>query len=374
MSERIASFGNGYSKTQIISENNSINYRLSFSAGSRFSEPAGMFFYFQNKPSGVQTDSPGLNIREWNPISNTIVDIKRFELTANSGPGNSAFITYINSIKTSANVFIITSGDRLYSSPDVDTLMSSLGSTLWPRTWMCNNYPCSYTGLLHPSKGMVTENFVTSDGVLRAEDIRPALDIVYDIKDDIGGTGFIKPSIYDMETYSSTPTNNMAKRYPVNNENSSPLATYNLKPNDNLMWSFKMLAPAGLGPQAANARILWYNGTSFIKSESIDSVVQDNGFWIPHQKYITVPSNATAFTITVQRAAGENTALQVSVSEMMLIRLSKTMTEFRGASISVNGVRMNSASDNGIPDDDLLIILFGPQGDIASAEFREYLD
>lgn len=377
----MASFGDGYSKFQIISENNSIVNRLSFTSGSAFSTPSAMYFRFQDEVVGTQIDSNGLNIREWNPVTNTLVGKKDFSLTTEESSANDAALLYFDSIKTSPNIFIITTGENLKCSQKIVDFFNSIYSTIWPSTWMCANYAAYYSGIYIPSYNkVISENFSLSDKVLRAEDIRPALDFVYDAKEDIGATGFVKPTIYDMEEYSCTPTSNTVKRWPANatGATSARLADYGLKEADVLMLSFEMFAPIDLPAiNGARMEIRWFNDLGGLVGSplTIDSSPMDKGFWIPFERTVKIPTGATFFTVYASKtpySSGVGPEL-VSVRNVMLYQVSREVKKVINPVISVNGVRMAKAVETNSQPNELLK-LYRYESDVESYDFREYLD
>lgn len=375
MEKKMISLGNGYSKSTVISENNSITYRVSFTSGLEFSTPSMMYFYFQNEPVGEQIDSSGINIRVWNPINNTLVETKNFNLTTTNSAANQAFIEYMNAPATNHNIFIITTGGRLFSTPEIDEMLKDKGSTIWPGTWLCSNYPCYYSAVYSPLAGrIITENYTSSDGVLRNEDIRPSLDFVYDSYEDIGATGFIFKPVYDMEEYSTNGASQIAVRYPINQGTRVPLSEYGLKGGDWIHWSFELFAGTDLTVnEQADASIRWFKtGGVSTGTVTIKNMASEVGQWIPHDRYAQIPIDATEFTILVQRNPTEQGSTgKVSVRNMIFTRVSRGPKHFNNPAIGVNGMRIVTATDVDVTD---ILNLPKEEGIITSADFQEYLD
>ena len=76
----MASFGQGFVQTQVLSENNSVKYKLAFAAGVAQSTPSNAYYTFQDVPVGTQDDGPGINLREFNPITNQMLNFKTFNI------------------------------------------------------------------------------------------------------------------------------------------------------------------------------------------------------------------------------------------------------------------------------------------------------
>jgi hypothetical protein len=360
MAKMMASFGDGYTKTQVISENNSIKYKLSFAAGSEFSTPAKGYFTFQDELLGDQQDGVGLNVREFNPALNTISPKKTFLLTASdTGAGNNSFLEYMDTFTTSnTNLIIITSGGRLYSSPSIDSKFSSYFSTMWPGQWLTSNYPCYYAGLYSPAtKRMIAENVTYSDGVLRDEDIRPALEYVYDKPDDIGATGFVYRAIEDFTEYSSA--NSTIKRWPTTDTAGAPIANYGIKVGDTLFWSFDFFADAGMNTtgQSTRVQIRWLNASGGVVSASdlVESNPANADKWIHHERHVTVPAGTVNFTVLAAKNPNTTSTGVGGVRDMVFVKTSRKLEPFTSpAAIGVNGIRMNNAVSGSDPE--LLIL------------------
>ncbi|QQG32094.1 long tail fiber proximal hinge connector [Citrobacter phage CkP1] len=354
MEKMMASFGEGYTKTQVISENNSIKYKLSFAAGSEFSTPSSGYFTFQDELLGEQQDGAGINIREFNPATNTISSKKTFLLSATDGGGaNTTFLEYLDSFTAdNKNLLIFTTGSNLRSSDSIDAKFASYFSKLWPGKWLTSNYPCCYVGLYSPAeRKMISENVNYSDGVLRDEDIRPALEYVYDKSNDIGATGYIHRAIDDYGEYVNS--NATIKRYPVADASGVTLTSIGIKPGDILFWSFDFFHGTDLIPSGRNIRVSlrWLNASSGVVSTvNVDSSPSNAGNWIHHERNVVVPEGAVRVTILVSKTSGTDPVGEGGVRDMILTEVSRRLESFStAASISVNGIRMNNAISGSDP-------------------------
>lgn len=378
MEHKMVSFGEDYTKTQVISENNSIKYKLSIASGLKSSTPANPYFMLQDNPLGDQRDGPGVIIREFNPATNTIVGvIKNFELMPDpDSPSNQAFIYFLSSYtRASSNLLIITTGDRLYSSDNVADAMSKCGSILWPPTWLANKYPTSYVGIYSPSETkMISENVTYSDGN-NYGDNRAALEFVYDSAADIGATGYIKRPVEDLETYIANTS--IIKRYP-NDNLTNKIADYGIIPGSDLQLSFRMYADEQmkLDNQTTRLSLRWFNKTGgYIGGTTVETQPQNYGVWLQEEKQVVCPMEADAFTIVCDKtdsAVGKDGF--GGIEYMMLTEISrKTKIVAKPAQISVNGIRLNTIKSIGVGK--LLILpdtVDDPSGDVYAEDFREF--
>lgn len=384
MSElRMARFGQGFVQTQVLSENNSVKYKLAFSAGVKYSTPANAYFTFQDKPIGIQQDGVGINVREFNPANNNLIGtIKTFQLTpSDNDPGTKAFIQFMTALPDSSNLLIFTTGDRLYSSTSIDAEFTKMNSTIWPSKDLTSKYHCFYSGLYSiKDKAIIAENTSYSDGNNESRDFRPGLEFVYDKANDIGATGFSRRSIEDYTTYPINATT-LNKRYPNQLISVSPIAQYGLKPKDKVHFAFDMNGHASLGTTGQNLRanLRWFNGSSYISGTSVETSPSDPDQWINYSRYTTVPDNADGFTIIVSRYPDvANSQGSGEVRAMLLAKVSRSVEGLMDpAAIGVNGIRMNTMVSIDV-DENTLLVLPDTEDDKAGivygADFREFND
>ncbi|UFK27106.1 hypothetical protein LG358_00085 [Escherichia phage UoN_LG358_1] len=348
----MASFGNGYTKTQVISENNSIKYKISFAAGSVFSTPSSAYFTFQDTPIGDQQDGAGINVRIFNPALNTVSTKKTFLLTANDAdPGNTAFIDYLASFtQDNTNLLIFTTSGDIKTSTLIENKFKSIYSTMWPNKWITSRYSCTYCGLFSiKNNKMIAENVTYSDGVLRDEDIRPALEFVYDKANDIGATGFSYRALEDFNEYTSSSAT--IKRYPIDSVSGVDISTIGITPGDILFWSFEFLHGDNMPPEVPGTNdnkirieIRWLNSAgNWIKSVNVDSNHANAGKWIKHEQTVEVPADAARIVVLASKTTPSDTVGTGGVRNMILTETSRAVEPMTSpAAISVNGIRLNS--------------------------------
>lgn len=387
MEKMMASFGEGYTKTQVISENNSIKYKFSFAPGSELSTPSSGYFTFQDERIGDQQDGVGINVREFNPAMNTISPKKTFNfLQEDSGAPNKAFLEYLATFPpTSKNLLVFTTFGDFNQSPSIEAKFKSFWSTMWPSKWHTDNYFIIYAGLYSiEANRMIAENVTYTDRVIRQEDLRPAIEYVYDKANDIGATGFSYRALEDFNEYVSSE--DTIKRYPISDTLGVPIASVGIKVADKMLWSFEFLQSVEMNPGGRNIRVSlrWLsNSGSLIKSENIDFNPANAGNWIKSEKNIEVPVGAERYTIVVSKTTGSNTDGSGGVRSMVLTKVSRALESSASTSISVNGIRMNSAVSG---DDPTLLKMSVPEvdsngkplpgedlsGHVYSADWREF--
>lgn len=377
----MARFGHGYVQTQVLSENNSVKFKLAFAAGTEFSVPSNSYYTFQDAPIGNNADGVGINIREFDLNSNKLLSFKTFALSSTEGSaGNQAFIDYMNSLTKADNVVVImTSSGRLYSTPNIDQQFKSHGSVMWPGTWLTTNYRTAYCGLFSlKHQKFIAENASYCTSKNETRDVRPALEFIYDKPNDIGATGLARRAVEDMDTY-IIDKDNPTKRYPKQSEQVSLISDYGISPGDIMQFSFGIKGDSSLNTTGQNLRVnlRWFNGSSYISGVAIESQPNESGSWASQQRYVTVPSNATGFTIVVSRspevANSEGTG---AVRRMFLCQVTRAVEPLMDpASFGVNGIRMNNMISTDVDENTLLVLPDTEEdksGDIFSADFREF--
>lgn len=377
----MARFGHGYVQTQVLSENNSVKFKLAFAAGTDFSVPSNSYYTFQDAPIGNNADGVGINVREFDLNSNRLLSFKTFTLTSDDGSsGNQAFIDYMNSLTKSDDVVVImTSFGRLYTSPDVDAKFKAHGSVMWPGTWLAKNYRTAYCALFSlKHQKFIAENASYCSEANETRDVRPALEFIYDKPDDIGATGLAKRIIEDMNTY-IIDRENSSKRYPKQNEQISPIANYGISPGDILQFSFGLKGDSSLNDTGQNIRVnlRWFNGNNYISGVAVESQPNEAGSWASQQRYVTVPANTTGFTIVASRspevADSEGTG---AIRRMFLCQVTRAVEPLMDpASFGINGIRMNNMISTGVDENTLLVLPDTEEdksGDIFSSDFREF--
>lgn len=377
MSNIMAVFGQDYVQTQIISENNAVKYKLSVAAGLKTSSPSGSYFLFKDNQIGQRPTINGIVIREWNTLTSTLVSYKEFTLATTEASGNSAFIQYMNSLTAKANVIVaISTEDRLYSSPLVDTWFSSVFSAVWPGSNRCSRRYCSYVAYYSVAQKKIIQEAVTySDGRPLTYDNRAQLDIVYDKYDDIGATGYAKRSIEDYQEYTTNSIYEY-KRWPLGGALLAPVADFGIRPGSKMFLTASMFADSTLIADGSGTRIAlrWYRGSTYLSVVVLDVPPNLGDQWIKFNRYIDVPADVDSFSIIASRYPRKDTSTGVSsVKNLILTEIARDEESIsRPAEFGVNGIRMNKAIEG--KNTELLILantLDDPSGNVRSTEFRE---
>ncbi|ASD52112.1 long tail fiber protein proximal connector [Pseudomonas phage PspYZU05] len=367
--ERMATFGETYVETQIMSENNSVAFKFEVAAGVPTSSPPNYFVKFQNNLFGDQTRFTGVALIEINAALNTIVSRKNFLLTESEGSANNAFILALNSLTN--NLYILVTDGAVKTSQAVTDKMRALGSVLWPEVWS-NKLDFGYVGYLSGTdKKIASENITLNDKRPRG-DIRPRVEVVYDKADDVGAQGYADRAVEDEDEVITTTLAEF-KRYPTNGP-SVPLSTYGIKPGSSMLLSADLFADTAIytSGQTVRLNLRWFNGTTYLSGVIMEAVQADKDKWKKHYRYLDVPSNATHYTIIASRV-GAGTG-KAGVRNLVFTEVSRSIEAMsQNAAIGVNGIRMNAAVEGYTP---LLLILPDTKsdmsGEIRANEFREY--
>ena len=194
----------------------------------------------------------------------------------------------------------------------------------------------------------------------------------------MGDTGFSRRAIEDMETY-IIDKDNPTKRYPSQLEQVSKISDYGINPGDIMQLSFEIKGDSSLTTPGQNIRVnlRWFENSNYISGVAIESQPSEADKWGSYQRYVTVPTNATGFTIIVSRnpdvSGSEGTG---AVREMLLNQVSRAVEPLMNpASFGVNGIRMNNMISDDVDENTLLILPNTEEdksGDIRSADFREF--
>lgn len=371
----MATFGQGYVQTQMLSENGAVKYKLSAAGSNSNSEPNSPYLMLNDSPLGSQTFERGLNIRVLDTATNTIVDSKIFDLI-NAGGAATAFIDYMNGL-SSGLIAIIISSDELKTEQRIDDWFVASGSDIWPGKSLLTKFPkTSFVAFYASSeKAIVQEQAIINDGIF-VEDSRAKLEIVYDTIGDIGVTGFSRKLIYDPGEYSSS-TGYEFKRYPTDDTITS-LVGFGGATNPRAlliadMYASKELISSGL---ICRASLRWFNGQSLISAVNIETPMASSDKYVHFERLVDVPTDATGYTLIVSRYPNTADANgEAKIKNVVLTRVARSDSPMNdNASFGVNGIRMVTANDNG--ETEYLLELpdtkTDQSGTIYSSDFREF--
>lgn len=368
----MASFGQGFVQTQIMSENNAVKYKLSL-AGSNKNSTGAAFCTLNDKDLGSQVFQTGLNIIVFDASTNQIVDKKYFDLK-NAGGAPQAFLNYMNGLSTDLVVMMLSSYE-MGSTAEIDAWFLNAGSKSWPGTSRLTKFPTSSYAAIYLSKekAICTESSYMNDGIL-VEDSKAYVEAIYDKREDIGGNGFSARLINDANTYSSDQGYEY-KRYPTD-ALTTPIS--NIGSGTKIMFfSADLFASKQLMDDGLTTRITlrWLNDNNVLSSTVFETIPSEADVWVRKNIRITVPVNATAFTIIATRYPQGSTSTGVSsVRNVILSRISKHYEQFsRDSEIGVNGIRSNEFYDES-SSYILELVDTGTDatGNIYGSDFREF--
>lgn len=367
----MASFGQGFVQTQVISENNAVKYKLDM-AGSNKNSTVPAFLTLNDVALGSQTFNTGLNTRLIDQ-NNNLVESKYFDIK-NAGGAATAFLAYINGLASNQILIIISSGE-IASTLDIDTLFKTIGSYAWPGTNRLAKFPSSsYAAIyLTTEKCLAKESVKMNDGVLK-EDSRAYVMAVFDKMNDIGATGFPGVLVSDGKTY-STSTSYDLKRYP-SDDLSTPIT--NIGVGSKLMlFVADIFADSQLIADGGTCRITlrWLKNQTVLSSTSFEVAFNQANAWIRKNSRVYIPDDADGYTIVANRYPQNTTSTgTASVRNVVLTRISRPFENVsRSAEFGVNGIRMNDMYED---SSDYILELVDTNIDSSGAvygkEFREF--
>ena len=339
----MASLGESLVQVNTVSESNSVQYKLNIAGVHRYSSPLTPYVRLNDSLLGSQVHSNGLNVRVLD-ANNNVIDQKEFILTNIDSTINSAFITYMNSL--TSGIVIITSGQLLKSSPQIDNWFKSVYSINWPGEFLCNNYDVAYAAFYSPvNKRITSEVYNSSDGF---DSSRATLEMVYDSVSDLGATGYSYKAIYDPTEYTSNSQYEF-KRYPTSQVLISLLSDYGILPGRTMLMQCELKASNALIQANMTTRLSlrWYTGSTLIDSKSyeVNSLSPDK--WIKFEDYIVVPANANGFTMVVARYPRNDAIIaEASIKNLIFCEVGRSAKYSGDAAIGVNGIKAGTINES----------------------------
>lgn len=367
----MASFGQGFVQTQVISENNAVKYKLDI-AGSNKNSTVPAFLTLNDNALGSQTFNTGLNTRLIDS-NNVLVESKYFDIKNANGAAQ-AFLAYMSGLAEN-QVLIMVSNSEIGSTTEVDTFFKTIGSLAWPGTKRLTLFPSSsYAAIyLTTEKCICKESVKMNDGKLK-EDSRAYLMAVFDKINDIGATGFPGALVSDGKTY-STSTSYDLKRYPTD-DLSNPIVNIGVG-RKLVLFVADIFADSQLIADGGTCRITlrWLKNQTVLSSTSFEVAFNQANSWVRKNSRVYIPDDADGFTIVANRYPQNTTSTgTASVRNVVLTRISKPFENLaRASEIGVNGIRMNDMYEN---SSEYILELVDTGTDSSGAvygqEFREF--
>lgn len=373
----MAGFGQGFVETQILTENNSIKYKLSIAASNQGSVPSEAYIRLNDKQLSPIPFQQGMNVWEYNTITNTIENRKIFNLSQNnSSSENTAFVIYMKSLVDNSKAYFLTTFGTSKSSVQVDDWFTSAGSVNFLRSDILDRYNGSYVGIYIPShKKIVKEAACYTDGT--QFDSRAIMEFVYDDISDIGATGFPYRVLYDTTETSKDNTNEI---YIIPGRNGiAPIADGLMKPLDVMNLGFNLFASAAVMDYSATstvrATITWYTGAASIQTNFYDVPKMYKNFWYTVNRYIVIPEQADGYSFSVKRIdTPEDFIGAAKVRNIIFGQVSKKeKLDLRNAAFGVNGIQTARLKDADTISELLVLpdLIQNPEQVTKSHEFRE---
>lgn len=344
----MAKFDSNGVETSFVSESNSVTYKIELGGATDYSVAP----YVKINGTNIavsQSGNSGLNLKEFNSVSGTVVD-RNFVLANTNTSINNGFVDYINN--STAKLIVIFSGKSLKSSQIVDDAFKSWKSINWPGSFLCNNYSCGYVAFYSPElKRIISEVMISSDG---NEKGLAKLTSVYDDFGDIGVLGVPDKVVNDDVEY-STLSGYEYKRFPTD-LTTNLMSSFGLANSKPVMISAEVYQTQEMLNAGMKTRInlRWLNGSSIVANESVES--SEIG-WSQVTMYSTPPSTANSFTIVVSRyPRNDSLSSKSAIKNVSISQVTKNGSEIKtsGAVIGVNGIRVGKYVEKQKTDNNLM--------------------
>lgn len=338
MSNYMIGLGKDLVETNVLSEANAVSYKMNIAGVHQYSAPAGNYVYFQDKPYGDQITSNGMNVRVYDMRLN-LIERKEFPTTNIESTGNTTFINYMRALPADRFV-ILTSGPLLKSSPTIDTWFTEVKSGVWPGQFFCNNYDVAYAGVYFSNlKKIVQESYTATDDV--QDPSKAVLEFVWDDILDVGANGMPAKAINDPTEYAVT-SGYEYKKYPNENELTSKLVDYNLRPGGYVNASGQLFAAKSLTDANVSTRVSfrWYQGAT-LKGSAFTEVPKTNpGVYWNFNVDMQIPADADSFTVVVSRYPSTTIVGTSAIKNFIMTDITHSdVISPKPAAVGTNGIK-----------------------------------
>lgn len=340
----MAIFGRHFVDTQIISENDAVNYKLSLRGSNHNSNPNRPWVMINDKTINTTGYIRGFNVIVFDPATLAVIDQKGFDSFGSGSPAADAMVTYMNSLNPNHIACIVTY-DAIRANYNLITWFLTHGSTV-DFTPLDKFYRTSYAGIYMPKYGkVIMENFQFT--AASAGDTSVDIEMVFDDLSDFGVTGM--PNIITCEMNEVTGSGPRLVSYPPGALTGDiktfySLADNGIKPGDWLYVACDLYTPKASFDQGGRCMIqptFRNESNSTTGSVQYKSTVADT--WESIEKYIQVPAGTTRIAIFVY---GHTTAnLEASIKNLVMTQCTRDETITGPMAIGVNGIR-NSGVDS----------------------------
>lgn len=354
MSNLMAEFRQTVVEVPLLSESNAVTYKMNLEAGRQSVASSIPLIKVNGTALSGQVMAQGLNVHILSGPT-TISETKTFNFTTTDSTVNTAFTTYMNAL-TGDKVAIITSAGKLNTSPSVDAWFSNAKSTNWLNQAVINRFSVVYCALYSVAKKKIIQECVHIDTNSNSSE-SANLELVYDTLADIGATGYSWKPIFDSTEYKAT-TGYEFKRYPADSLITANISDYGITAGSTVLLTGELFADQSLLNSNMTCQLSFrlYNGSTLLSTQTSSILAKDVNKWTKFEIFANLPSNASAFIITVSRYPNTANAIGTAgVRNVSLAEVSRPNTSTPFAGFGVNGVRANSIVDGSI--DPLLLNL-----------------
>lgn len=343
----MAVFGRYYVDTQIISENDAVDYKLSLRGANHNSNPNRPWVRINDKDINTTNFIRGFNVIVLDPGLVKVVDQKGFDTFGSGASASDAMVTYLDSLDP-AYIACIVSYDAIRANYNLISWFLTHGSNT-DFNPLDRFYRTSYAGIYMPKyKKVIMEHvrFTAATG----GDWTADLEMVFDDLSDFGVTGM--PNIIACEMNQVNGTGPRMASYPVGAVTNDVKTFYSLKdnginPGDWVYFSCDIFTPKAafdqggrctVQPTFRNESNVTVGVTKQYKSTKADT-------WETIEVFIPVPAGATRLATFVYGDVTSN--LPGSIRNLVMTQGTREDTISGPMAIGVNGIR-NSGVDTSL--------------------------
>lgn len=353
--EFMALFGSDSVTANVFSETDAVKYRLIVRGSNSDSAIRDIEVSINGNDIASRTTNAkrGVNMIVLNPDL-TVYAYKQFDTYTNTTANAQAVIDYLSSL-SSDKVACIYTYDAMYSSPELDTYMFSIGSRAWagtkflarkngtywgPRSSYCAIYHCGM-------KKIAMENFVGNSAIEMKEDTRSFVEVIFDDFSDIGATGIPERMIDDVTEYASSGNDYSFKIW----QDFPNVVGTDISRGDIFYFSADLFHDQTL--QNAGGYCALYVLTQDASNNWLTStILRTQGLSADQyhrvEGYYTIPTTGTAPAKMLANVYRFPSSVKTGVAKCKNVVLAKVPREARSngtAAIGVNGIRMTDMTE-----------------------------
>lgn len=352
--EFMALFGSQSVVTSVVSENDSVKYKLVV-RGSNSDSLINEVEVTLNDVDIINRTTQrgrGLNLAVINADTMTFAEWKTFDIYALDN-NVAAMMDYINGLPSN-RIVAIYSFDMIKSNSTLDTFMAkTMGSLAWPGTTFLTRDPrtspasnpasSSYSAIYNSKmKKIVSENFVGNVHSSLSEDSRSFSEVVFDTIDDVGATGIPQRIIDDITERTGDGSSYAVYTWPNTQTVGTDVFVGDILRFTGDLFQDQTLTDAG--GYAALSVAAYDSSNKLLDEKRIDSRGAVGAF-TSKEDFFIIPTDAATVTTTFYHFPSTVKTGTSKVKNVVLTKASRITKTTGTAAIGVNGIRLNVATE-----------------------------